>query len=146
MSCNLLVSSSDLLDSSCLHILRCGYSTQHQENLKTHIQEQHAQQSRYFYRQKRTNVSESRQYPEASSSTSNTPLSCSFCDYTTKSITKLREHKTTHGRKTVQEPFFSGPKTNKTQRSLNFKCNECKSSFLHADEHKLHMEYFHTFS
>ena len=122
---------------------KCGYSTQYEEKLRKHKQNHDTQQSRYFYRQKRTH-----QKPDVAvktnGSTSDTPLNCSNCEFKTKSVGELREHKRKHAGKMGQKPEFSGPSRNQSQFSSSFACNQCESTFLHNDEHKLHMEYFHS--
>ena len=111
---------------------KCEYSTQHENKLKKHIQDRHTQQSRYFYRQKGTK-SEMNQH-------SLKPNDCT-------SVGDLEKHKSTHTRQSVQKPIFSGPSVNnQAQKIPIYKCNECGSNLVHEDEHKLHMEYFHSLS
>ena len=126
---------------------KCEYSTQHENKLKKHVQDCHTQQSRYFYRRKGTKSHTNQYSLKPNDCTSDTPLSCSSCAYTTNSVSDLRKHKSSHNRQSVQKPTFSGPSmSNPAVKIPNFKCNECGSNLFHQDEHKLHMEYFHSLS
>ena len=122
---------------------KCEYSTQHEDKLKEHIQCYHSQQSRYFYRQKSKKLNMGEHSKERKGCTSNTPLICSFCKFTTRSVDDLRNHKATHTTNNKQRPTFSGP-TISNQKNSNFRCDECESTFIHDDQYKLHKEYFHS--
>ena len=124
---------------------KCECSTQHENKLRKHIQVHHEQQSRYFYRQKVARKPKEVIFVKRNECTSNTPLNCSSCDYTTKSVGELRKHKSKHVGQTVPIPTFPGPTmTKETEKNWNLNCHKCNSNFFHQDEHKLHMEYFHS--
>ena len=120
----------------------CQFSTQHKEILDNHIQLEHNQKSRYFYRQKVSKLDDKENcHPQVS--VPERSYSCNSCDFSTKSPGNLREHKSIHTRQAAQKPKFSGPPSDR--KSSNFECSECKANFVYEDEHKLHREYFHAF-
>lgn len=124
-----------------------------EDRLKRHIQIKHAQQSsRTFYPSSRQNQGKGK---SESKSFSEVPLKCNSCDYKTKVIEELRNHKQEHKMKTTEpmRPFpdpshvSSPPSSDKCRTWSNgnaLKCDKCKKSMEHRDEFKLHMEFFHT--
>ena len=105
---------------------KCGFSTQHEDNLKKHINDNHSQQSRYFYRQKRTHSPKIDNYTN-------------IRDNNLYSIPDLKKHEPIHKEHNIK--LSDHPVRNSNP---NFKCEECDYCFSHDDEHKLHMEYFHS--
>ena len=133
----------------------CEYSTQFESRLKKHASYKHMQQSRCFYssfrRSETKSTNEDGKSVKSSGSFSNVPLTCQSCDYTTKSIEELRNHKSNHTKQNEQPRVKKNPtkpsraydeyETSRKGSCLN--CDDCEKPFLHNDEYQLHMDFFH---
>ena len=139
----------------------CEYSTQCKDTLRKHIQSIHVEPSRYFYSTSKKKdprpTSEKKSYAEAAGSFSSDPLPCNLCDFKTKSIANLRNHKDEHQKQTRRPrhpfrnseksqgpPTFNGCENVSNISGTNLKCEKCKLFLTHKDELKLHNEFFHS--
>ena len=93
-------------DTDVYYCKTCNFSTQHQDKLNIHVQDQHSQQSRIFYSAaiKRSPVHEKK---SPAQSYSDDFLNCNLCEFRTKLIKDLKTHKDAHVKhgKKSKHPF-----------------------------------------
>ena len=150
---------SDEFTADVYSCKECDYSTQYQARLKKHVQSVH-EKSRYFYsssRKKETQPIGGKSPTQSGDSFSDDPLPCNSCDFKTKSVAELRNHKDDHQKKkntksthpfskpvdTPSPPVFNGDDVHSMEDS-EFKCDKCDKVLCHKDEFALHMQFFHS--
>ena len=139
----------------------CDFSTQYESNLRKHVKFTHEQSSRYFYSGRKKTTREKKEPSETTNeknkasearSFSEDLISCKSCDYQTKFIDDLKQHKKFHQKKNVKpfngashvpcSPEFNGDDKERSN-GTELECEKCDRKFNHKDALILHMEYFH---
>ena len=135
----------------------CDYSTQYESNLRKHVQFSHEQSSRYFVsssrkRQTQTTKGHRNNQEGTTGGFSIEPLTCNSCDFQSKSIQELRNHKKQNvktrqpfpgSQHVSRPPAFKGENKQGTN-DTDLNCEKCKKTFNHKDMLNLHLEYFHS--
>ena len=133
---------STLGNSDVYSCKECNFSTQSEDELKKHVQNLYRQQSRVFYSaDRKRNAAHEKKFPTGARSTSDDFLFCNSCDFKTKIIGDLKNHKDNHMKqsKKPRQPT----KDNDRNKGNTFACEQCDEVLCHKDEFKLHMEFFH---